>query len=268
MISRSTVGIRFTFILFPLLALSACGTQLEPSTVVVDGRRVEVVEAGDGAATVVFEAGFGDDWTPWDDVASLVEPHARIFAYSRPGYGASQSSDTARDAAHIVAELRALLVARGYEPPYVLVGHSFGGTYMEYFAKAHPDEVAALVLVDPRHRRFTDACAEAGLEGYTIPASMVATLPRVQREEFEGFEASVGVIDGLGPFGSYPVRVLTATSHPWAGAVEAMWQSMLGELAGEAEDGAQVIYRGAGHYLQVERPREVAAEILSLLPVE
>ncbi|MBK6812278.1 MAG: alpha/beta fold hydrolase [Sandaracinaceae bacterium] len=132
--------------------------------------------------------------------------------YSRPGYGASDATSAPRDPARIVEDLRALLEARGYAPPYVLVGHSFGGTYMELFAKAHPDEVAALVLVDPRHRDFTAACAEAELSGCTIPESAVATLPAVQRAEFAGFALASDQIAAAGDFGAYPVRVLTGTS--------------------------------------------------------
>lgn len=245
--------------------LSACSTRLTPTLTKVSGRTVEVVEAGKGASTVVFESGFGDDWSPWDDVAAEVALRARVFAYSRPGYGESAPSAEPRDASTIVEDLRTLLEARGFAPPYVLVGHSFGGTYMELFAKAYPEEVVGLVLVDPCHRDFTTACEGAGLRGCTIPDSVVATLPRVQIAEFEAFAGASQEIDTRA-FGPYPVRVLTATSHPWSGAVEALWRSMLGSLAAEAEDGVQVIFNGAGHYLQTERPKKVAREILDLLP--
>jgi len=254
----------FGLALCVLATLPACGTRLTPTLTEVSGRRIEIVETGEGDSTVVFESGFGDDWTPWDDVAVEVAGRARVFAYSRPGYGDSEPSPDPRDATTIVEDLRTLLRARGFEPPYVLVGHSFGGTYMELFAKAYPEEVAGLVLVDPRHRDFTTACAEAGLEGCTIPASVVATLPRVQIAEFEAFAGATDEIDTRS-FGPHPVRVLTATSHPWSGAIEALWRSMLGSLAAEAEDGEQIVFSGAGHYLQTERPHRVAREIIDLL---
>lgn len=263
LVSRSPRS--FVFALFVAALLPACGTRLSPTVIDVAGREVEIVEAGKGASTVVFESGFGDDWAPWDEVAVAVARRARVFAYSRPGYGESAPATTARDASTIVEELRALLLFRGLRPPYLLVGHSFGGTYMELFAKSYPDEVIGLVLVDPRHRDFTAACASAGLEGCVIPGSVVATLPRVQQAEFEGFEGASEEID-LRPFGSYPVRVLTATSHPWSSAVEALWRSMLAALAAEAEAGEQVLFAGAGHYLQTERPKKVVQQILELLP--
>ena len=36
----------------------------------------------------------------------------------------------------------------GIEGPYVLVGHSFGGMYMQTYAARYPDEVAGVALVD------------------------------------------------------------------------------------------------------------------------
>lgn len=269
--NRSRSGIVHSFALITLLlavaATSACGTELTPKIVHVSGHAVEVVEAGPASrATVVFESGFGDDWAPWDDVASQVAVDARVFAYSRPGYGDSDPSSGPRDASHIVQDLRSLLAARGFAPPYVLVGHSFGGTYMELFARTYPEEVAGLVLVDSRHPGFSAACAEAMVPGCTIPDSVVSSLPQVQIAEFTGFASAADELRAAGSLGSYPVRVLTGTSHdgfvPWA---EAQWQSMAAALADEAMDGEKIAFAGAGHYLQLERTDEVSALILKLV---
>ncbi len=246
--------------------LSACGTNLEPNLVEVSGRKVEIVEAGSGDATVVFEAGFGNDWTPWDDAATEVAGYARVFAYSRPGYGGSASTTEPRDPEHIVENLRALLAARGYAPPYVLVGHSFGGTYMELFAKKYPDEVRGLVLVDTRPHGFSRACDEGGLTGCAIPEEAVSSLPAVQIAEYRAFAQAFDQIGAAGRFGTHPVRVLTGTEHGFSQDVEALWISMHGELAAEAPNGEQRVFRGAGHYLQLDRTHDVAETIRRMLP--
>ena len=49
------------------------------------------------------------------------------------------------------AELHALLAAANIPPPYVLVGHSFGGLSIRAYASSHPEDVAGLVFVDPAH---------------------------------------------------------------------------------------------------------------------
>ena len=65
--------------------------------------------------------------------------------------GRSDPADSPRDGGHVVDELRALLSAQDLKPPYVLVGHSLGGLYMQLYARRYPDEVSALVLVDSTH---------------------------------------------------------------------------------------------------------------------
>ena len=90
-------------LLLTLALLAACGSAIPARVDAVGGRAIEVATAGHGgAATVVFEAGLGNDWTPWDGVAAEIAHHARVFAYSRPGYGASDPPATPRDPGTIV----------------------------------------------------------------------------------------------------------------------------------------------------------------------
>lgn len=249
-----------------LLLVGACGSTVPARIETIDGHDVEIATAGSGgAATVVFEAGLGDDWTSWDDVASQVARHTRIFAYSRPGYGASSPASTSRNPRQIVEELRALLGHEGYAPPYVLVGHSFGGTYMELFAKAHSDEVLGAVLVDPRHRDFLSTCESAELDNCGISEPLLEMQSASTIAEYHAFPRAADEIREAGTFGAYPVRVLTATEHPVSPAREALWQTMLGELAAEASNGEQIIVRGADHYIQLDRPDVVVDSILEML---
>jgi pimeloyl-ACP methyl ester carboxylesterase len=250
------------------LLLAACGGSKVPARLVnFNGRLVEVATAGQGGgATVVFEAGLGDDWTSWDDVADKVSHHARVFAYSRPGYGASDPTTSPRDPKQIVEELRSLLTSQGYAPPYLLVGHSMGGTYMELFAKSHPSEVIGAVLVDPRHRDFLATCEARGLDQCGIPESLLEQQAPSEIAEYHAFTLASPQIQAAGAFGSYPLRVLTATDHPGSQARETLWETMLGSLAAESAEGEQIIVQGASHYIQRDQPAEVASTILAELP--
>lgn len=102
---------------------------------------------GTGPVTVVFEAGLGDTAKVWSSVpASVARGCARSVYYTRSGYGVDPSgvdpsADGPRDAESIVAELRRRLADSGLRPPYVLVGHSSGGLYMQYFARRYPSDV-------------------------------------------------------------------------------------------------------------------------------
>jgi pimeloyl-ACP methyl ester carboxylesterase len=249
----------------PLLSLAlmtAC-THLHSDIVDFNGRSVEVVTAGDGPDTVVFESGLGDGWSRWDRVASDIAVDARVFAYSRPGYGRSDDATTPRDPAQIVEELRGLLASQDIVAPYVLVGHSNGGTYLELFAKAHADEVGAVVLVDPRPKDFLDACEAQDLDACGISDGGLAHQPKVVQDEYASFARASDEIHGS--FGDYPVRVLTATEGG-SDARMALWASMHAELADEAADGEQLVLEGAGHYLQLRRPDDVSDVIRAVLP--
>ena len=116
-----------------------------------DGRTYSFQRSGSGPVTVVFESGLGDGMDKWSKVAERVSPLATVLSYDRAGYGASSATSDRRSAIEIVADLRAVLHATGLTPPYVLVGHSLGGLYMQYFARQYPQEVAGLVLVESSH---------------------------------------------------------------------------------------------------------------------
>jgi pimeloyl-ACP methyl ester carboxylesterase len=121
-----------------------------PVTVVAGGHRVDVVTTrpADARACVVFENGSRATVDAWNKVLDALPPDVAVFAYNRPGYGHSEATETPRDGATIAAELRSLLQQQGLKPPYILVGHSLGGLYMQLFARRYPDDVRGVVLVD------------------------------------------------------------------------------------------------------------------------
>ena len=101
-----------------------------------------------GAPTVVMDSGLGGTVLDWQLVQPEVEEFARVCTYDRGGMGWSEPGDQPRTSQQIVKELHTLLGNAGVEGPYVLVGHSFGGTDMQVYASRYPDEVAGMVLVD------------------------------------------------------------------------------------------------------------------------
>jgi pimeloyl-ACP methyl ester carboxylesterase len=117
------------------------------------GQQLYSVEKGRGAPTVVFESGFAATCLNWMQVQDAVAEVTRTVAYDRGGLGwsmgASRGSVSVRTPRKIAEELRAMLRASGVEPPYLLVGHSFGGLVMRRYALDYPEEVVGVVLVDP-----------------------------------------------------------------------------------------------------------------------
>jgi len=72
-----------------------------------------------------------------------------VVSYDRAGLGWSDLRPMPRTADRLVEELHTLLKRAAIPPPYILVGHSFGGLTMPLFAARFSDEVAGMVLVDP-----------------------------------------------------------------------------------------------------------------------
>ena len=113
------------------------------------GSRLYVLEAGSGEPTVLFEAGIGATNLNWRHIQQSVAQFTSTAAYDRGGLGWSSPCRTARTPGNIAAELHEMLQRGGIKPPYILVGHSFGGLVMRRYALEYPEDVAGMVLVDP-----------------------------------------------------------------------------------------------------------------------
>ncbi|MUM22239.1 alpha/beta hydrolase [Mycobacterium sp. CBMA271] len=119
--------------------------------------------AGDGAPTVVFESGMGFSRSAWGLVQPLVAQRFRSVVYDRANLGRSDDDPQPRTLERITADLGALLTALG-PGPFILVGHSYGGTIALSSTVADPDRIAGIVLVDH---------SDENLDAYFRPASPV-----------------------------------------------------------------------------------------------
>jgi len=156
---KSTACVAFlsaTVLSAPALAASGAPQQT-PDTYAAAGERVTIAPgralnmrcSGEGLRTVLLEAGGNADSATWFRVQSLLAPQARVCAYDRAGYGFSDEGPLPRNLEADVADLAALVDAAGLQKPLVLVGHSLGSNIVRAYAQQHPQDVAALVLVDP-----------------------------------------------------------------------------------------------------------------------
>jgi len=114
-----------------------------------NGARLYLLEMGAGEPTVLFEAGIGATHLNWCHIQESIAKSARTASYDRCGLGWSSRCRTARTPGNIAYELHQMLHRAGLNPPFILVGHSFGGLVMRRYALLYPDEVAGVVLIDP-----------------------------------------------------------------------------------------------------------------------
>ena len=224
-----------------------------------------MVTAGNGSPTVVFESGLGHGKRTWAPVFNAIAAMTRAVAYDRAGYGQSEPSRQSRDGLQIVLELRAMLLTEKIAPPYVLVGHSLGGTYMKLFAKTFPDEVAGVVLVDARHAEFSQRCRQLGIPRllYDPPAALLALLSPVARAELQAAPLTLKQARRAGPFPPVPLIVLTqsnATSR-WPKGVKKVWDASQKNLAQMSKLGRIKVCDDSGHHVHKDRPDVVVSAV-------
>ncbi len=227
------------------------------------------VVAGHGSPTVVLESGLGHGKRVWAPVFNGLSSVTRVVAYDRAGYGQSEASDQPRSGLQIVAELRALLQTEGLPPPYVLVGHSLGGTYMKLFAKMYPTEVAGVVLVDARHSEFTQRCRQLGVPRllYEPPEALLALLAPTPRAELEAAPLSLKQVRKGGVFPEVPLIVLTQSNaaQRWPAQLGKVWAASQRNLVKLSSLGRIKVLDDAGHNVHVDRPDVVVRAVLNVV---
>jgi len=123
----------------------------EGKSVAVGSYSLNINCTGQGSPTVVLEAGLGVPAISWRGVQPGIAKFTRVCSYDRAGYDWSDPGPMPRTSTQSVKELHTLLQNAGEKPPYVLVGHSFGGTNIRIYNHLYPDQVAGMVLADTGH---------------------------------------------------------------------------------------------------------------------
>jgi pimeloyl-ACP methyl ester carboxylesterase len=149
-----------------------------------DGARSHLHCIGHGSPTVLLEAGLDPSGSfSWRRVLPDIAVTTRVCTYDRAGILWSEPRPGPRDAHRIADELHALLAAASEPPPYVMVGHSFGGLLVRVFDRRFRGEVFGFVLVDSAH--------PAGI--YRMPLEAIASEPAPLRLLTSKFLAATGV---------------------------------------------------------------------------
>jgi pimeloyl-ACP methyl ester carboxylesterase len=215
---------------------------------------------GHGARTVILEAGLGDTMAVWKDVQSRIAAGCtRTLSYNRAGYEGSDPAVGPRDSETIVAELRAELKRRNINPPYVLVGHSLGGLYMQYFARNYPKEVAGLVLVDSTHWHQGMVVDSSANTPYVGRTAVTLFMPWIMRREIADSASAGQQVHASPEAEGFPTVVLSSTRGPLGESPSSRTLSvdMQDEIAADFPGAEHVRVPDSGHYIQRDHPEAV-----------
>ncbi len=138
-------------ILAALPLWQAVSTRLDARRFPPPGEKTDLhcVDLGIGYPTVILESGIAASSLSWRPIQQQIARFTRVISYDRAGLGWSNPAPHPRSLHQLVAELHSLIQAKTIPEPVILVGHSFGGLVVRAYAVAHPEAVAALILLDP-----------------------------------------------------------------------------------------------------------------------
>ncbi|WP_459503498.1 alpha/beta fold hydrolase [Bacillus sp. C1] len=212
--------------------------------------------------TVVFDSGYGWALENWDPIKEEVAKFAKVFMYDRAGVGKSEKDERPCHSKQAVENLHMLLKKANVKPPYVLVGHSFGGLNVRLYASTYPKEVAGVILLDSCHEDqnkvmaplFSKEVQEAYFNQFGAEGS------------FQEVEESLEQVRASELLSNIPLLVMTGTSQPHHTS-ESMsaWIGFHKELAKLSTKSKHIIVEEAGHAIHVDCPQTVIHAIQDML---
>ena len=221
-----------------------------------------------GSPTVVFISGLGDGSESWDWIQKEIAVTASTLAYDRRGTGKSPAVTTPRSCRELVLELQGLLEALAVQPPYILVGHSFGGLIARLYAAYYPQDTSALVLVDAA-AEFKEAAFDKILpEQLRQENTAYLENPLLNSEKIDKLLSYRQVAEAsLGEPASIPLSVITrglpdrqVADWPAGEILKAEQRQQAGFLR-LSTAARQRIARNSGHYIHCDEPEIVVEEI-------
>jgi len=256
----------------------------------IGGYRLHLACSGEGP-TVVLEYGHQGSYLDWYLIQPRIAKFARVCAYDRGGYGWSDPSPKPRVPSVMADELQHLLHTAGETPPYILVGHSFGGLAALAFTQKFRGEVAGVVLVDaslpdmmarlrwqdrarlrlmqaaipfglPRWRGWCGSAAHEEIRGLKQAISCRSSLFETFYREWSSFPQSATEIRAITSIGSIPLIVITRDpSVAGNSSREMTWNRLQRERVKLSSNSVFEVAAGSGHDVPMKRPDVITAAV-------
>ena len=169
-----------------------------------------------------------------------VAKETRVCRYDRAYVGESDDAKPGRSMPDLAEDLVDLMEAALIPGPYIIVGHSFGGLTVRYFALMHPKSVIGMVLVD--------GSAPTAITNLDLGSERL-NRPKVLSQ-----------LKQLKSLGRIPLVVITRGIG--AGS---MWQAAQEAMVKLSTSSRQVIATESDHWIQLDQPDLVIRQILTVL---
>ncbi|MGM0896506.1 MAG: alpha/beta fold hydrolase [Bacillota bacterium] len=230
----------------------------------IEGIELYFEELGESTESpvIVFDSGNGWRTKNWNPIKAEVSAFSKMLVYNRAGLGKSTIDDRPRHSLQNVENLRLLLQKVKLTPPYILVGHSFGGLNVRLYASLYPEEVAGVLLLDACHEDQNKLMAQA------LPPQMQVQYFRQFSVEgtLAEFEESLEQVRKYKTLGDMPLTVVTGGNQPDHTAESwNHWMNFQKDLAALSSNSRHVVLEDAGHAVHIDNPQAVIDEIKKML---
>ncbi len=280
---RAVLFLRVTTLVLAAMALASCGGGSQETNTPANSTPNDVIEGrfdvgdyklymrceGSGSPTVVYFHGYIEDSgsggaTNAGEIPSMLRDEHRVCVYDRANVGRSDDVPGLRTGESSVRDLHRLLDAAKVEPPYVLLGASFGGLISYSYAATYPEEVDGMVLLDA----IVPGLLE--LEHYWPKEER---LPNVDwsyaEEKIDQYDVNVYAQRHAGQVPDIPVTYLLATpdsGEGWGGP-PAWTEAVLDELPEYVESFSPGVLKKveSPHYMEEAIPERIAKEVETLI---
>jgi pimeloyl-ACP methyl ester carboxylesterase len=236
----------------------------------IGGYQLYIQCMGHGTPTVLFEAGLGEDVSTWNNVQPEVSQFTQTCAYDRANNGKSdQRPATIKISARQIAKELHLLLLNGHIPgPYVLVGHSVGGLFIQMYACQYPQDVTGMVLIDSTHPEQAVRLAMALGPEFTKEARQSFPAEGMTYDELLAIQAQIDSVKGHFP--NVPLIVLERSifkpGPTWtAEQLRNAWMSLQTDLSKRSSRGKLIIAGNSSHFIQNVRPDLVIQSIQQVI---
>ncbi|MBW9234254.1 alpha/beta hydrolase, partial [Leptospira santarosai] len=221
---------------------------------------------GTGKPNIVLINGGSGPIEGWMKVLPEISESSSVFSYNRFGVSGSDKPQESQDGSTIVNTLREALTIVGFEPPFLLVGHSLGGLYANLYARLYPDEVAGIVYLESSHpkdlslNQYQGKSVKAINKMFTLFDSLSS---HKQFNEVHFVKETVNQIQQIDAFPEIPVFVITGGKENRMMPEDIRKKRLANqlELLTISKNSRHIIAEKSGHFPQLSEPSVVIEAI-------
>ncbi|MBP1995341.1 alpha/beta fold hydrolase [Paenibacillus eucommiae] len=218
--------------------------------------------SGSGKPNIVLMNGGSGPIEGWMKILPEISELASVFSYNRFGVTSSDMPKEPQDGLAIVETLREALTIVGFDPPFLLVGHSLGGLYANLYARLYPKEIAGIVFLESSHPKDIQLDKYQGrvVKAINKMLAMFDSLSsHKQFNEVNFVKRTVDHIHKIDHFPEIPVHVVTGGKENRMMPEEARKKRLENQLdlLSLSKRSKHIIAKKSGHFPQLSEPRVV-----------